>query len=119
MNGFVTDFQSDKWRIAHCHHSSLHLNVSEDNLSQWRQSVESPGYNFIAHVMFCDPLSHTLSLYKHLQRFNYTREGWLEHLANMTEMGPWQTQLDYFLYNSLARNPVSTIQTNCSVNCVH
>lgn len=105
MNAFVTKFKPDEWRVSHCHHSSLHLNVSEHLLSRWRSEVESQGCAFIANVMFRDPLSHSMSLYKHIKRFNSSREEWNDHLNTASEMGYWQTQLDYFLYNFLARNP--------------
>merc|ERR1712127_490425 len=55
--------------------------------------------------MFRDPLSHTISLAKHLQRFDSNRADWFEHFQNISALGPWQTQLDYFLYNLMARNP--------------
>ena len=107
MNAFVTKFKPDEWRVSHCHHSSLHLNVSEYLMSQWRSEVESQGCAFIVNVMFRDPLSHSMSLYKHIKRFNSSREEWNDHLNTTSEIGYWQTQLDYFLYNFLERNPVS------------
>mmetsp|Transcript_35572 Transcript_35572/g.74988 ORF Transcript_35572/g.74988 Transcript_35572/m.74988 type:complete len:329 (-) Transcript_35572:209-1195(-) len=105
MKEFVKNLRPDEWRISHCHHSAMHLNISEHLLVQWRQSVESQGCHFVASVMFRDPLSHALSLFKHLKRFNHTKESYLAHLHNPSELGPWQTNLDYFLYNILARNP--------------
>ena len=36
---------------------------------------------------------------------NATRDEWTKHLYTKSEMGQWQTQLDYFLYNFLDRNP--------------
>lgn len=107
MEAFVKDLGPTEWRIAHCHHSSLNLDENEHYLAKWREEVEGQGCLFIAHVMFRDPLSHTMSLFKHLRRFNHTRESYFEHFPNITELGPWQTNLDYFLYNFLARNPVS------------
>lgn len=108
MKEYVTNFTANDWRIAHCHHSSLHLNVSEHLLAQWRSTVESQGCAFIASVMFRDPLSHALSLYKHVEnRYNGRREGWVNHLYNESGTGKWPTQLDYFLYNLFVRNPVS------------
>ena len=105
MNTFVTNFAWDEWRIAHCHHSSMHLNISENLLTQWRSTVELQGCAFIAAIMFRDPLSHTLSLFKHISRYKSSREVWTKHLYTKSEMGQWQTQLDYFLYNILDRNP--------------
>ncbi|KAL7543409.1 hypothetical protein ACHAXR_012693 [Thalassiosira sp. AJA248-18] len=105
MNEFVQNFGSDEWRISHCHHSSMHLNVTEHSLSQWRSAVESQGCAFIANVMLRDPLSHSMSLYKHIKRFNSSRDVWADHLFTKSDSGYWQTQLDYFLYNFLARNP--------------
>lgn len=105
MNGFVRNFTSDEWRIAHAHHSSLHLNESEHLLSRWRSEVESQGCAFIASVTFREPLSHALALYKILGRYDTTRGEWAKYLETDSEMGYWWTQLDYFLYNNLARNP--------------
>jgi len=107
MNEFVTNFTSDEWRVVHCHHSSLHLNASEHLLSQWRSTVESLGCGFVANVMFRDPLGHTLSLFKHVERFQSSRDVWAKHLYTRSERGHWATQLDYFLYNFITRNPVS------------
>lgn len=70
MNEFVTDFEENEWKIAHVHHSSLELNASEHLLQGWRDTVESQGCGYVATVMFRDPLSHTLSLHKHLGRFS-------------------------------------------------
>eukprot|EP00527_Entomoneis_sp_CCMP2396_P009145 CAMPEP_0198137198 /NCGR_PEP_ID=MMETSP1443-20131203/730_1 /TAXON_ID=186043 /ORGANISM="Entomoneis sp., Strain CCMP2396" /LENGTH=310 /DNA_ID=CAMNT_0043798551 /DNA_START=87 /DNA_END=1019 /DNA_ORIENTATION=+ len=105
MNEFVTNFTSDEWRVVHCHHSSLHLNASEHLLSQWRSTVESLGCGFVANVMFRDPLGHTLSLFKHVERFQSSRDVWAKHLYTRSERGHWATQLDYFLYNFITRNP--------------
>jgi len=105
MNGFVKNIKQDEWRIAHCHHSSLHLNTTEQYLSRWRDTVESQGCAFIAATMFRDPLSHTMSLHKHIKRFDSSREGWTNHLESTSNMGQWSTQLDYFLYNFIDRNP--------------
>ena len=105
MNGFVTNIRQDEWRISHCHHSSLHLNTTEQYLQQWRDTVESQGCAFIAATMFRDPLSHTMSLHKHIKRYNSSREVWTKHLESTSEMGQWSTQLDYFLYNFIDRNP--------------
>lgn len=113
MGEFVRNIQRDEWRIAHCHHSSLHLNVSEHLLSSWRSAVEEQGCAFVANVMFRDPLSHAMSLYKHVDRFNSSRDVWTEHLGTKSRMGYWQTQLDYFLYNFIARNPVSCWHLFC------
>lgn len=105
MNNFAKDIGPEEWRIAHCHHSSMHLNATEEHLSQWRASVESQGCAFVAAVMFREPLSHTMSLYKHIKRFDSSRDVWTRHLQTPSETGFWQTQLDYFLYNFIARNP--------------
>jgi len=67
--------------------------------------VEDQGCAFVSTVMFREPLSHSLSLYKHIGRYQSSREAWTEHLRSKSEMGQWQTQLDYFLYNFLDRNP--------------
>ncbi|KAL7550616.1 hypothetical protein ACHAWF_013835, partial [Thalassiosira exigua] len=106
MRDFANGLEQDEWRIAHCHHSSMHLNLTERHLSQWRSEVESRGCAFVANVMFRDPLSHALSLYKHIERFGSKREAWATHLRTKSEMGHWQTQLDYFLYNFMTRNPL-------------
>ncbi|KAL9185018.1 hypothetical protein ACHAXT_002795 [Thalassiosira profunda] len=105
MNNFAQNIGPEEWRIAHCHHSSMHLNATEEYLSQWRDSVESQGCAFVAAVMFREPLSHSMSLYKHIERFNSSRAVWTEHLQTLSETGFWQTQLDYFLYNFITRNP--------------
>ena len=106
MNEFVTNIKQNEWRISHCHHSSMHLNITEHYLSEWRSAVEDQGCAFIANVMFRDPLSHALSLFKNIDITpNATRDEWLNHLYTKSEMGQWQTQLDYFLYNFLDRNP--------------
>ena len=105
MNEFVTNIKHDEWKIAHCHHSSMYLNTSEHYLSEWRTIVEGQGCAFIANIMFRDPLSHALSLFKHIKRYNSSRDVWTKHLYTKSEMGQWQTQLDYFLYNLIDRNP--------------
>ena len=113
MNEFVKNFGDDEWKIAHVHHSSLELNVSEHLLQGWRDTVESQGCGYVATVMFRDPLSHTLSLHKHLRRFsaahghNIDSEEYMQHLKSPNVLGIWATQLDYFLYNLLNRNPYS------------
>mmetsp|Transcript_8332 Transcript_8332/g.20459 ORF Transcript_8332/g.20459 Transcript_8332/m.20459 type:complete len:328 (-) Transcript_8332:27-1010(-) len=112
MNKFVSNIQPDEWRISHCHHGSLHLNITDNFLSQWRSEVESQGCAFVATVMFRDPLSHALSLYKHIERFNSTRDLWANHLYTKSEMGYWSTQLDYFLYNFITRNPGGVSKKN-------
>ena len=105
MNEFVTNITQNEWRISHCHHSSMHLNITEHYLSEWRSAVEDQGCAFIANVMFRDPLGHALSLFKHIDRYDSSRDVWTKHLYTKSEMGQWQTQLDYFLYNFLDRNP--------------
>lgn len=107
MNAFVRDLEPNEWRIAHCHHNSLHLNESEHLLDLWRLEVEAQGCAFVGNVMLRESLSHTLSLYKHLPRYNRTKEEWTTHLKTSSELGHWATELDFFLYNNLARNPVS------------
>jgi len=113
MNEFVEDFEESEWKIAHIHHSSLELNVSEHLLQGWRDTVESQGCGYVATVMFRDPLSHTLSLHKHLGRFSAAHghkidsEEYMSHLKTPNVLGIWATQLDYFLYNFLNRNPYS------------
>jgi hypothetical protein len=110
MNAFVRDLGPTEWRIAHCHHNSLHLNESEHLLELWRLEVENQGCHFVGNVMFRESLSHTLSLYKHLDRYGVTKEEWTAHLKTQSELGHWATVLDFFLYNNHARNPVSAIQ---------
>ena len=83
----------------------MHLNTTERYLKQWRDTVESQGCAFIAATMFRDPLSHTMSLHKHIKRYDSSREVWTKHLETTSEMGQWSTQLDYFLYNFIDRNP--------------
>ena len=112
MDNFVTNIQPNEWRIAHCHHSSMNLNITEQFLTQWRSIIEEQGCAFIANVMFRDALSHALSLFKyidhdHITSPNDAREEWVSHLYSRSNMGQWQSQLDYFLYNFLDRNPVS------------
>ena len=96
MNEFVTNIKQNEWRTSHCHHSSMHLNITEHHLSNWRAAVEGQGCAFIANVMFRDPLSHALSLFKHIKRYDSSRDVWTKHLY---------TESDYFLYNFLDRNP--------------
>lgn len=108
MNEFVQNIGSNEWKIVQAHHNSFNIDENEELLYQWRSSVEQQGCHFVSSVMFRDSLSHSLSLYKHIKRFNSTREEWNEHLKNETGMGNWVTQLDYFLYNFYNRNPVST-----------
>ncbi|KAL3784100.1 hypothetical protein HJC23_012732 [Cyclotella cryptica] len=105
MNEFVKELEPNEWRIAHCHHNSLHLNESEHYLDLWRSEVEAQGCHFLGNVMFRESLSHSLSLYKHLDRYESSKEEWTKHLYTKSEMGHWATQLDFFLYNNLARNP--------------
>jgi hypothetical protein len=107
MNAFVRNLGPDEWRIAHCHHGSLSLNESEYILDLWRLEVETQGCQFVGNVMFRESLSHTLSLYKHVELYNSTNEEWTSHLKTQSELGYWATELDFFLYNNLERNPVS------------
>lgn len=107
MNAFVQNISAYEWKIVQAHHNSFNIDENEELLYQWRSSVEQQGCHFVSSVMFRDSLSHSLSLYKHIKRFNSTREEWNEHLKNETGMGKWVTQLDYFLYNFYNRNPVS------------
>lgn len=106
MNAFVQDLHPNEWRIAHCHHNSLHLNESEHYLNLWRSIVEAQGCHFLGNVMFRESLSHTLSLYKLVDRYESSKEEWSKHLHTKSELGHWATQLDFFLYNNHARNPV-------------
>jgi len=108
MNNYITNLQPNEWRIAHCHHSSMNLNITADvYLNKWRSIVEEQGCAFIGNLMFRDPLSHALSLFKNMDRVDdgITREEWIEHLYTKSDRGMWQTQLDYLLYNFLDRNP--------------
>jgi len=106
MKEFVQNIGPNEWRTAHCHYNSLHLNVSEHLLYDWRKTVEDQGCHFIGNVMFRESLSHSLSLYKHIERYNSTRElFWSKHLSTKSELGYVATQLDFFLYNNLVRNP--------------
>ncbi|KAL7516791.1 hypothetical protein ACHAWX_001768 [Stephanocyclus meneghinianus] len=107
MNAFVQDLHPNEWRIAHCHHNSLHLNESEHYLNLWRSIVEAQGCYFLGNVMFRESLSHALSLYKHVDRYESSKEEWSKHLHTKSELGHWATQLDFFLYNNHARNPHS------------
>ena len=125
MNAFVRDLGPNEWRISHCHHNSLHLNESEYLLDLWRLEVEAQGCHFVGNVMFRESLSHTLSLYKHLRRYNSSKEEWPMHLTTKSDLGHWATELDFFLYNNLVRNPVSKsggfmrVQWVCSgVTCI-
>eukprot|EP00956_Cyclotella_meneghiniana_P037853 scaffold145458_cov77-Cyclotella_meneghiniana.AAC.3 len=47
MNEFVLNLDPDEWRIAHCHHNSLHLNESEHYLESWRNAIEAQGCHFV------------------------------------------------------------------------
>lgn len=105
MGTFVQDLGGDEWRIAHAHHNSLHLNASEHLLARWRAAAEGQGCAFVAAVAFRGALGHALSLYKHADGCNSTREEWIAPLRAPSATGLWATQLDYFLYNFLARNP--------------
>ena len=106
MNNFVQNITSNEWKIVQAHHNSLNIDTNEQLLHQWRSKVEEQGCHFVSSVMFRDSLSHSMSLYKHMERFNSTREEWNGHLETKSENGVWVTQLDYFLYNFYARNPV-------------
>ncbi len=101
----IPELQPYEWRIAHAHINSLHLNTSEDALYRWRTSIESQGCRLFNTVVFRDPLSHTLSLYKVVDRKNSTQSEWANHLHSSTDRGMWSTQLDFFLYNRGRRNP--------------
>ena len=110
MNDFVLNLQQDKWKVVHAHHNSLHLNESEALLYQWRTVVESQGCYMVNAIMLRNALSNTMSKYRYLVRDlgsdnSTTRKEWISHLHTKSEMGYFSTQLDYFLYNYLARNP--------------
>mmetsp|Transcript_12961 Transcript_12961/g.25351 ORF Transcript_12961/g.25351 Transcript_12961/m.25351 type:complete len:337 (-) Transcript_12961:124-1134(-) len=101
----IPELQPYEWRISHAHINSLHLNISEDVLYRWRSSIESQGCRLFNTIVFRDPLSHTLSLYKAADRKNSTQSEWAKHLHSATDRGMWSTQLDFFLYNRGRRNP--------------
>ncbi|KAL7455572.1 hypothetical protein ACHAWC_007111 [Mediolabrus comicus] len=79
MNEFVKNIGPNEWKIVQAHHNSFNIDENEELLYQWRSSVEQQGCHFVSSVMFRDSLSHSLSLYKHIERFNSTREEWNEN----------------------------------------
>ena len=110
MNDFILNLTQDQWKVVHAHHNSLHLNQSETLLYQWRSIVESQGCYMVNAIMLRDALSNTMSKYRYLVRDlgsdnSTTRKEWISHLHTKSEMGYFSTQLDYFLYNYLSRNP--------------
>jgi hypothetical protein len=108
VDKLVQNISMNEWRIAHAHHNSFHLNESESVLSNWRSTVESNGCHFVASVLFRDALSHSLALYKY-RKGNVSREEWIDHLHTKDQLSLYRdgydTQLDYFLYNRITRNP--------------
>jgi len=75
-------------------------------------------------IMLRDAMSNTMSKYRYLKRDlgsdnSTTRKELISHLHTQSEMGYFSTQLDYFLYNYLARNPYKlrvqklTVLYNC------
>ncbi len=66
-NAFLQHLKEEEWKIVHAHHNSLHLNVSEHLLYQWRASVEDQGCKFVACTSFRDALGHTLGLFRYLK----------------------------------------------------
>ena len=115
VDQLVQNVSSDNgggWRIVHLHHNSFHLNESESILSNWRNVVESKGCHFVASILFREALMHSLALHKYQK--NISREEWISHLApsdssqtSSNRLSPYgyETQLDYFLYNKIVRNP--------------
>eukprot|EP00984_Skeletonema_dohrnii_P000354 scaffold119_cov79-Skeletonema_dohrnii-CCMP3373.AAC.7 len=97
----------NEWRITHAHHNSFHLNESESILSNWRAIVESNGCHFVASVLFRDAFGHSLALDKSRSGNNVSREEWIDylHTKDQLSMYGYETQLDYFLYNKITRNP--------------
>ena len=97
------------WRIVHVHHNSFHLNESESILSNWRNIVESKGCHFVASILFREALMHSLALHKIYVGKNISKEEFVSHLASSdsSRLSPhnYETQLDYFLYNKIVRNP--------------
>ena len=111
VDQLVQNVSSD-WKIVHLHHNSFHLNESESILSNWRNIVESKGCHFVASILFREALMHSLALHKYQK--NISREEWISHLAasdssqtSSNRLSPYgyETQLDYFLYNKIVRNP--------------
>ncbi len=107
VDKLVQNISMDEWRIARAHHNSFHLNESESVLSKWRSIVESNGCRFVASVLLRDALSHSLALYQHQKSDNASREEWIDHLHTKDQLSLYRhdTQLDYFLYNRITRNP--------------
>lgn len=104
MSKQVQNIGKNEWKISHAHINSMHLNASENLLFQWRSTVEAQGCQFIANVVFRDPLGHALSLHKH-QAKCCSRANWSQHLYTQSELGHWEAQLDFFLYSKIDRNP--------------
>jgi hypothetical protein len=106
MDKLVRNISMNEWRIAHAHHNSFHLNESESVLSNWRSIVESNGCHLVASVLFRDALIHSLALHKY-QEGDISREEWVDHLHTKDKLSLYRydTQLDYFLYSRITRNP--------------
>lgn len=106
-NVIATD--NSGWRIVHLHHNSFHLNESESILSNWRNIVESKGCHFVASILFREALMHSLALHKIYVGKNISKEEFISHLASSDSSRlsryDFETQLDYFLYNKIVRNP--------------
>ena len=106
VDKLVQNISMNEWRITHAHHNSFHLNESESILSKWRSIVESNGCHFVASTLFRDALSHSLAKDKG-RRENVSREEYFDHLHTRDQSSLYgsETQLDYFLYNKITRNP--------------
>eukprot|EP00984_Skeletonema_dohrnii_P023170 scaffold12249_cov72-Skeletonema_dohrnii-CCMP3373.AAC.1 len=107
VDKLVQNISMNEWRITHAHQNSFHLNESESILSNWRAIVESNGCHFVASVLFRDALGHSLALHKSRSGNNVSREEWIDHLhtRDQSSLYGYTTQLDYFLYNKMTRNP--------------
>jgi hypothetical protein len=81
-------------------------NKSKHYLNLWHSEVEARQCHFLGNVMFYKSLSHILSLYKHVDRYESLKAEQMKHLHTKSEFGHWATHLDFFLYNNLAHNPV-------------
>lgn len=97
-----------EWRFAHAHGYSLLPYEDGANLDKWRDTVESQGCQFIVATLLRDALGHTISQVKekHHVELKAAQNGTLLNLTFAEWVSPpraWSTQLDYFLFNSWAR----------------
>jgi hypothetical protein len=105
------------WRLSQAHGCSLLPIQDEENLSKWRNAVESQGCKFILATVVRDALSHTISQLKEKQyeemksqnrgeHLSISMKHWVNYLgmSNQTATQQWSSQLDYFLFNCWDKN---------------